>query len=242
MKAGDTKSKDGYQYALFPIDYLRCNQWYGPDTYSHCCGCPVDWGYKVDSNFNPVPPYYTVYPYYAPCDCHRISTYAPNGQTIYTSDDKVWTPSGLKYISFLFAHDNNIPAQTSFHQGELIGHMGTKASSGNFILTGAHLHMDQSLTHNAGLTDYGERNCGRCWGIASPAAPQSVFYLMGDETIYSTCGASFATVPADPEPEPPEPPEPPATGSQAVKLLLLYKGMKNRRANNGRTKRNTILL
>lgn len=232
MRAGDTKSKDGYQYALFPIDYLRCNQGYGPGTYSHCCGCPQDWGY-------PGTDYY--HPYYAPCDCHRTYTLTSNGQTIYTSDDKVWTPSGLKYISFLFAHDNNIPAQTSFHQGELIGHMGTKASAG-IMLTGAHLHMDQSLTHNAVITNYGVLDCGQCWALSSPAPVQDVFYLMGNETIVSTCGASFATVPADPEPEPPEPPEPPATGSQAVKLLLLYKGMKNRRANNGRTKRNTILL
>lgn len=43
-------------------------------------------------------------------------------------------------------------------------------------------------------------------------------------------------------PEPPEPPAPTTTGSQAVKLLLLYKGAKKRRSNNGRRKRNTILL
>ena len=232
MRAGDTKSKDGHQYALFPIDYLRCNQWYGPNTYSHCCGCPVDWGY-------PGTDYY--HPYYAPCDCHRTYTLESNGQTIYTSDDKVWTPSGLKYISFLFAHDNNIPAQTSFRQGELIGHMGTKASAG-IAITGAHLHLDQSLTHNAVITNYGVLSCGQCWGLSSPSSPQSVFYLMGNETIVSTCGASFSTVPEDPEPEPPEPPEPPATGSQAVKLLLLYKGMKNRRQRNARIKRNSILL
>ena len=61
---------------------------------------------------------------------------------------------------------------------------------------------------------------------------------MGNETIYSTCGAQFQTVPA--EPEPPGPPGP--TGSEAVKLLLLYKVAKSRRSNNGRIKRNTILL
>ena len=241
MKAGDTKSKDGYQYALFPIDYLRCNQWFGPNTYSHCCGCPVDWGYPIDEHGNPSSIYGTIYPYYAPCDCHRTYLYAPSGETIYTSDNKVWTPSGLKYISFMFVHDDHVPAQTSFHQGELIGHMGTK-NGGGFVITGAHLHLDQSLTHNAVITNYGVQSCGQCWGLSSPTAPQNVFYLMGDETIYSTCGASFSTVPADPEPEPPEPPEPPATGSQAVKLLLLYKGMKNRRSNNGRVKRNSLLL
>ena len=236
MRAGDTASRDGYQYALFPIDYLRCNQWYGPNTYSHCCGCPVDWGYKIDGNGQPVAPYYTVYPYYAPCDCHRTSTMASNGQTVYTSDDKVWTPSGLKYITFLFAHDNNIPAQTSYRQGELIGHMGTKSSSGT--LTGAHLHLDQSLVHNAALHYYGYLSCGHCWALQYASAPQDVFYLMGDETIYSTCGATFQTVPV----VPPEPPEPPATGSQAVKLLLLYKLSKKRRSVNGRIKRNSILL
>ena len=238
MQAGDTKSRDGYQYALFPIDYLRCNQWFGPNTYSHCCGCPVDWGYPIDEYGNPSSIYGTIYPYYAPCDCHRTDILASNGQTIYTSDNKVWTPQGLKYISFLFAHDNNIPAQTTFQQGELIGHMGTKSSGGNFIITGAHLHLDQSLTHNAVITNYGVQACGQCWGLSNPAAPQNVFYLMGNETIYSTCGHTFQTVPADPEP--PGPPGP--TGSAAMKLLLLYKVAKNRRSNNGRIKRNTILL
>ena len=229
MQAGNTASYDGYQYALFPIDYLKCNQSFGHGTYSHCCGCPQDWGYPGSD---------TTHPYYAPCDCHRIHTYAANGQTIYTSDNPVWTPSGLKYISFLFAHDNNIPAQTSFHQGELIGHMGTKSTSG--LLTGAHLHMDQSLKKDSGLVNYGTCDGYTCWAIANPAPANTVFYLYGNETIVSTCGFKFETVPA--QPEPPQPPQPPATGSGAVKLLLLYGIEKKRRSNNGRIKRNTILL
>lgn len=46
----------------------------------------------------------------------------------------------------------------------------------------------------------------------------------------------------DDEPEPPTPPGPGETGSGAVKLLLLYKGVKNRRSKNARVKRSSILL
>lgn len=227
MLAGETASKDGYQYALFPLPYLRVTQESGPDVGSHCCGHPNDYGFP----YNP-------YPYYAPCDCHRTGIYAPNGQTWYTSDDKVWTPSGLKYISFLFAHDNSIPAAEHYNQGDLIGHSGDKSSGGAIY---PHCHMDQSLTASDAPVYYGF-TCpygNACFALRYSEWASLVFYLTGNEEVVNTGSMTFDTVPE--EPEPPEPPEPAPTGSHAIKLLLLYK-LRKRRAAYGRRKRNSFLL
>lgn len=228
MLAGETASLNGVQYALFPLPYVRVTQESSPGSYSHCCGHPADYGFPYDP-----------YPYYAPCDCHRIWTYPSNGQSLYTSDAPVITPSGTHYISFLFAHDNNIPAQTHFNQGDLIGHSGN-AASGGIILP--HVHLDQSLYADDPLVSYGIYCPGYgnlCYALKHSEYASLVFYLTGNETVVDTGSMTFDTVPS----EPPEPPGPPApTGSQAVKLLLLYKGVNNRRSNNGRRKRNTVLL
>lgn len=228
MYAGQKASKDGSQYCLFPLDYVKCNQLSGPDSYSHCCGHPCDWGAPGDQ---------AGYPYYAPCDCTRIDILTSNGQTIYTSDAPVWTPSGLTYVSFLFAHDENIPAQTHFYQGDLIGHTGAKAS-GTIGLIGAHVHMDQSLIRNDVITRYGV-TCyygNDCYALGRSAYVYDVFYLGGSETIVNTMGMHFQTIPSTPEPEPWEPPVVPPGGEgdlTAGGLLLLLK-YRNRRQKHGK--------
>lgn len=225
MYAGQKASKDGTQYCLFPMDYLKANQLSGPDSYSHCCGHPVDWGFP----YNP-------YPYYAPCDCTRIWTYPENGQSIYTSDAPVWTPSGKTYVSFLFAHDNSIPAQTHFYQGDLIGHSGDKWSGSGYIL--AHCHLDQSLVHNDVIVRY-PYTCQLgtyCYALGNSAQCYDVFYLGGSEQIIDTLGMHFQTIPSTPEPEPWEPPVVPPGGEgdlTAGGLLLLLK-YRNRRQKHGK--------
>lgn len=213
MLAGQTASYNGYQYCLFPLDTLNCTQTSSPSSYSHCCGHPCDWIGQTAQ-----------YPYYAPCDCTRIWTYPSDGESIYTSDNPVWTPSGLKYVSFLFAHDNNIPAQTHFNQGELIGHTGTAG-----FVTGDHVHLDQSLIHNDVITNYGITCSGGnvCWALGSSTYPDLVFYLTGDEIIVDTKGMEFDTVP-----------EPPAPTASALLLMMLYKKKKGDKA-YGRIQRHT---
>jgi hypothetical protein len=130
-----------------------------------------------------------------------------NGQTIYTSDNQVWTPQGLKYVSFLFAHDNSIPSQTSFRQGELIGHTGTAGGVGD------HVHIDKSLIANDVITNYGIY-CGYgnlCYALGASQYPVDVFYISGNETIVETLGNNFQTIPDEPGPPepPPYPPWPP---------------------------------
>lgn len=193
MRAGETASYNGYQYCLFPLDYLNCTQVSGPSSLSHCCGHPCDWTGPI-----------AIYPYYAPCDCHRTDILASNGQTIYTSDNQVWTPSGLTYVSFLFAHDNNIPSQTSFSQGQLIGHTGTAGGVGD------HVHLDQSLIQNDVITNYGIYcSYGNlCYALGASAYPADVFYLTGTETIVQTLGNNIPVVPVQPTPPVPTPRKP----------------------------------
>ena len=213
MLPGQTASYNGYQYCLFPLDIINCTQVSGPSSLSHCCGHPADY---VGS--------YNNYPYYAPCDCTRIWTYPSSGESIYTSDNPVWTPSGLTYVSFLFAHDDNIPAATHFNQGDLIGHTGTTG----FAL-GDHVHLDQSLVQNDSLVNYGITCAGGnvCWALGHSAYPYDVFYITGDETIINTQGMTFEEVPDHPGPGP---------GGKAVLLVLLAK-YKERNKKHGRIQR-----
>lgn len=192
MLAGETASYNGYQYCLFPLSYIYCTQESSPSSLSHCCGHPADW---IGS--------YAQFPYYAPCDCVRTGIIASNGQTVYSSVNKVWTPSGLTYVSFLFAHDNNIPSQTSFRQGELIGHTGTAGQ-----VTGDHVHLDQSLHQNDGVVSYGI-TCAYgnlCYALQYSTYADDVFYITGNETIVRPLSSNFQVVPD--HPDPPEPPEP----------------------------------
>lgn len=223
MHAGQTASKDGYQYCLFPLDVVNCGQISGQDSGSHCCGHPCDFSGPTEH-----------YPYYAPCDCTRIWTYPSTGESIWTSDNKVWTPSGLSYVSFLFNHDDNPPASDHCNQGDLIGRTGTAG-----FAFGDHVHLDQSLVHNDRIIQYGI-TCAYgnvCWALERSAYVYNVFYLGGTEQIIDTKGMTFQTIPAGPEPpEPWEPPDVPVGGEGSLStamLLLLYKYRK-RRLNNGK--------
>lgn len=210
MYAGQRASYNGYQYCLFPMDYMDCNQVSGPSSATHCCGHPCDWGGPTAN-----------YPYYAPCDCTRIWTYPSSGESIWTSDNQVWTPSGLTYVSFMFVHDDNMTSLTHMNQGDLIGHTGTMGYA-----WGDHLHLDQSLIRNDVITDYGYQcsaGNGNCYALGQSTYPYNVFYLGGTEQIIDLMGMTFQTIPSSPEP--PEPPEPPVPEGDltAGGLLLLCK-------------------
>ena len=139
MRAGQRLvASDGYQVALFPLTCLYMSQDEG-GNYSHVGTYNVDFlGYR-----NTGSSYERVYnaPIYAPCDCKCVyleNTYGSGNLRVFQSIDKVHTPSGLKYIHFYFAHDNN-PVATyvgqTFSQGDLIAHTGTYGN-----VTGDHTH------------------------------------------------------------------------------------------------------
>lgn len=176
MLRGQTAEKDGHQIALFPLDYCRVTQMWGPGTYSHCCNYATDWGFPHEH-----------YPVYAPCDCHLIYADAVGNTRGYQSDDEVWTPQGLQYISFLFTHDETPPDQYSFRQGDLIAHSG---QAGHAI--GDHVHLECAPGAGKTLISSGQYcDNGLCYTIRDGCPPNEIFYMTGDETIVNLGGMEF---------------------------------------------------
>lgn len=209
MYAGQQASYNGYQYCLFPLDYMNCTQTSSPSSFSHCCGHPCDWAGPSAH-----------YPYYAPCDCHRIQYLPAYAQVTYCSDNPVWTPSGLHYVTFTVVHDDNITSQTSFSQGDLIGRTGTSGYA-----FGDHVHIDQSLYADDYPVSYGITCSGGnvCAAQEHSTYPQDVFYLGGTETIINLQGMSFQTVPSTP-----------SGGLTPTKLMLLLVKKRKELEKNGK--------
>lgn len=178
MKANEKYTYKGYQVCLFPMTFLNVTQWSSSTDPSHCCGHPAD--YAGDG---------TKYPIYAPCDCTLCYSDNVGNTRGYTSTKKVWTPSGLRYVSFSFTHDDTPPSKTSFKQGELIAHTGTAGDA-----SGDHSHIDQSFKQNANLV-YSGIKCSHgndCWYLDGSVDPTSFWYV-NDTEIQNTEGHTFQT-------------------------------------------------
>lgn len=181
MKPNEKLSYKGYQVCLFPMETMYITQWSSPDAFSHCCGHPFDCAILNQTHI----------PLYAPCDCHL--TYAGPavyGNTrIYTSDKKVWTPSGLRQVTFSFTHDNSPPTKTAFKQGELIAHTGTAGD-----VQGDHSHIDQTFTVDGKLVEYGVTcpHGNYCYALEGSVVPTSFWYV-NDTVIANDMGHKFST-------------------------------------------------
>lgn len=225
MLAGETASYNGHEYCLFPLPYMRCTQRGIPgdmSLYSHCCTYACDWG-------QPDPQ--TIVPVYAPFTGHLVNSGAANGRCYFVSDNSVWTPGGLAFVTLELVHDNNPPASGAYAQGSLIYHTGT---AGN--VTGAHVHIDQSnradeRIHNSGYACPGS-STGACWTLPHTRPEDSIFYITGNETIVNLRGLQFPTVPVTPTPV--------YTGNVAI--LLLAKLLKRRKEQNARRDTSSIRL
>ena len=181
MKPNEKLSYKGDQVCLFPMETMYITQWSSPDAFSHCCGHPFDCAILNQTHI----------PLYAPCDCHLTDAGpAVYGNTrIYTSDKKVWTPSGLRQVTFSFTHDNNPPTKTAFKQGELIAHTGTAGDA-----KGDHSHIDQTFTVNGKLVEYGATcpHGNYCYALEGSVLPTSFWYV-NDTVIANDMGHKFST-------------------------------------------------
>ena len=136
MRAGQTLvASDGYEVALFPMEYLRMSQDEGGD-YSHQGTYNIDllgWG-----------PNGRIYqaPIYAPCTMKVVTfwnTYAGGHNVCFQSVNPVHLANGqLDYLTIGFGHDANPPYTTIgqvVNQGDVCYHTGTYGN-----VTGDHTH------------------------------------------------------------------------------------------------------
>lgn len=152
MVAGEKlKGRDGKEVMLFPLPYMYISQ--GEfETYSHAGTYNIDFlGYGANGRIYQAP-------LYAPCSCKCVAIIdANNNGRVFESIDRVHTPNGLQYVSFMFFHDDNPIASVGdkFKQGDLIGHTGT---AGN--VTGDHTHFNTANGKYAGWENVPPDNNG----------------------------------------------------------------------------------
>ena len=138
---------DGYEVALFPLEYLVMSQDEGGD-YSHSGTYNIDLlGWNSSGR---------VYqcPVYAPCTMKVVAywdSYDGGHQVTFESVNKVHLPNGqLDYLTIAFGHDSNPPYTTIgsvVNQGDLCYHTGTYGN-----VTGDHTHTCCGQGHYQGYT------------------------------------------------------------------------------------------
>jgi hypothetical protein len=195
---------DGHQVLLFPLPVMNITQTSSPSSFSHCCGHPFD---CVGNT--------TRAPYYAPCDCRLYYT---NGASVgnsrsWVSINPVHTPSGLKYVSFQFTHDNAPPYSTIgtvVRQGQLIGRTGTAG-----FVTGDHVHIDQASGQDIPMISSGITCSGGnlCYMLSGSEQPYDIFYINGTSVI-NDMGLNFQEYSGGVSPGPP--------GGTPSKMKFMY--------------------
>lgn len=154
MRAGETlRASDGYQVALFPLEYLYISQGeLMPDSsWSHYNTYNMDFlGYGSSGRV------YTC-PLYAPFDMEVVALWDYNGSHTVTweSRNKVHFADGsLDYMTIEFTHCVNPPYHTigdRVNQGELCYYTGT-FGNGQAGTYGDHVHICTGIGHYDGYT------------------------------------------------------------------------------------------
>ena len=166
MVAGERLiANDNKEVMLFPLPYMYISQGEG-GSYSHAGTYNIDF-LGWDSNGRLLHA-----PYYAPCSCRCVASWSSsdsNGR-IFQSLDRVHTPNGLEYVSFIVFHDDNPIASVgdTFTQGDLIGHTGTTGQG----VTGDHVHLNTANGVYAGYEHVPPDNQGQ---------------LVNSDHIYNIC-------------------------------------------------------
>lgn len=167
MVAGERLvGRDGKEVMLFPLPYMYISQ--GEfETFSHAGTYNIDFmGWDQNGRVYQAP-------MYAPCSCRCVAiidTY--NNGRIFQSLDRVHTPNGLQYVTFMCFHDNNPIANVGdvFTQGDLFAHTGTAGG-----VTGDHTHFN---------TANGSFNPNNYW---EHVPPDGYGELVNSTHIYDIC-------------------------------------------------------
>lgn len=145
-------ASDGYEVMLFPLPYMYISQ--GENgNYSHQGTLNIDFlGWGANGRIYQAP-------MYAPCSCRCVATIDVNNNgRIFQSLNKVHTPNGLQYVTFMCFHDDNPIASVgdTFIQGDIFAHTGT---AGN--VTGDHTHFNCANGTYAGWENVPPQNHGQ---------------------------------------------------------------------------------
>ena len=159
---------NGYDNALFPLEYMYLTQGEYSHTYSHNGTYAMDFqGWGANGR---------VYncPYYAPVDCHCVAIWGSTSPMIvWESDDKVnYVDGRWDYMTIGFVHDDDTPdfqVGDTCSQGDVIGHTGTYGNA-----SGDHVHIEVAE--------------GRYRGYHQNA--QGVWQLNNEEHIYDCLGVN----------------------------------------------------
>lgn len=192
MQAGQKlNTPDGKQVMLYPLTIVQLNQLSGPNEFSHCCGHAVDASGPTNSKDT----------LYAPCNCHKIyqGEYTKGNTCTFVSDEEVFTPKGLSYVTFQFTHGDLLGNGETYKQGEPIYTTGVLG-----FAYGDHVHMDQSLVKDDAFVSSGVTCKGGnlCYQLAHSTDITNV-YFVNDTNIQNSLGLKFKTYEGGYEPVPP---------------------------------------
>lgn len=164
MVAGERLvANDGKEVMLFPLPYMYISQGEN-ESYSHAGILAIDFlGWNGSGRVYQAP-------MYAPCSCRCVAIIDVNNNgRVFQSLDRVHTPAGLQYVTFMCFHDNNPIASvgSTFTQGDIFAHTGT---AGN--VTGDHTHFNTANGTYAGWENVPPDNHGQ---------------LINSNHVYSIC-------------------------------------------------------
>lgn len=187
MQPNERLKRGAKEFMLFPGTSWSCAQYWGPGTYSHCCGYPLDW---------------TGGDLYAPCTVRSAGCIDPaTNCELWYSTDTVWVPGSKEpvYVAFQVGHSESMRGRdTVVPQGAYLNSMGT-FMGGHSGGCGLHAHIEfVNLGPDPNATT-GFVN-GGCQGVISAAgstaadsvgaftkAANSCFRLTGSKPYYEVC-------------------------------------------------------
>lgn len=184
-------ANDGYEVMLFPLPFMYISQGENGST-SHQGTYNIDFiGWSKSGRVYKAP-------LYAPCSCKCVGTIDANNKgRIFQSLNKVHTPKGLQYVTFMNFHDNNPLAKkgSTFKQGDVYAHTGTAGGYAD------HTHFNCAKGKYAGWQQVPPKGRGQ---LVNSTHIYDICYV-NDTTIVYGMMYPWKTWKIEPTPEPPTP-------------------------------------